>query len=122
MRRRCARSPRSRKRRARAARERYHRAVPRSRSATKSTRERIESVPWAALLQVIVVVGRRWRALSQKDRARLMRLARDSRGRWGNLSRKERAEVRKLLGRLELARMGRDLFALRRVRRGRRKR
>jgi hypothetical protein len=78
-------------------------------------------VPWPALLQVLVVVGRRWRALSVKDRARLARLAHDSRGRWGNLSRKERAEVRKLLGKLELARMGRDLFALRRVRRGRRR-
>ena len=97
-------------------------AVPRSRRAPKSPRERFNALPWAALLQVIVVVGRHWRALSEKDRARLTRMARDSRGRWSNLSLKERAELRKLIAKLEIARMSRELFALGRVRRGRRRR
>jgi len=65
------------------------------------------------------VVGRRWRALSEKDRSRLSRLVRDSRGRAGNLSEKERAELRKLAGKLDLKGMGGELVTL--VRGGRAK-
>jgi len=86
--------------------------VPRSSSAPKSKSERLKTLPWAALLQGVVVVGRRWRALSQKDRARLARLMRDSQGRLGNLSSKERAELRKLTGKLDLKGMWRELAAL----------
>jgi hypothetical protein len=96
--------------------------VSRSSATSKSKRERVKALPWAALLQAAVVIGRRWRALSEKDRARLTRLVRDSQGRLGNLSTKERAELRKLAGKLELKSIGRDLFALTRARRGRRKR
>jgi hypothetical protein len=69
-------------------------------------------MPWAVLAQALVVVVRRWRALSPKERARLGRLARDSQGRPGRLSRGERAELRALLGKLDLAGMGRDLVSL----------
>jgi len=96
--------------------------VSRSSATSKSKRERLKALPWAALLQAAVVIARRWRALSEKDRARLTRLVRDSQGRLGNLSTKERAELRKLAGKLEPKSIGRDLFALTRARRGRRKR
>jgi hypothetical protein len=86
-------------------------------SKPKSKRERAKALPWAALLQSIVVVGRSWRALSEKDRARITAIARESRGLWGNLSAKERAEVRKLAGKLDLEGIARDMTGL--ARRGR---
>jgi hypothetical protein len=85
----------------------------------RSKRERLKALPWVAILQGGGVIGRRWRALSTKERARLTGLARDSRGRPGNLSAKERAELRSLLGKLDLKGMGRELLPVARRGRGR---
>lgn len=95
--------------------------MSRSSSAPKSKRELVAALPWAALLQGALVVGRRWRALSQKDRARLARLLRESGGRLGNLSTKQRLELRRLAGKLDLKGASRELAGLARGRRGRRK-
>lgn len=73
------------------------------------------------MLQSIVVIRRHWRSLSEKDRARLASLARDSRGRWGNLNAKERAELRRLTGKLDLKGIARDVAGLARGGRARRK-
>ena len=54
----------------------------------KSSKTRLKALPWAALLQAAVVVGKRWRSLSEKERTRLSSLVRESRGRLGNLSAK----------------------------------
>jgi hypothetical protein len=96
--------------------------VSRRTAARKSKSERLRALPWGLLLQVVVLVGRRWRALSGKDRARLARLTRDSRGWVGNLNSSERAELRKLVGRLELRGLAGDVLALVRRGRGRRRR
>ncbi len=80
-----------------------------------------KAVPWAALLQGTVIVGRRWAALSAKERARLTELLRESRGRVSNLSAKERLELRKLARKLDVRGMGRELVALRRVKQIRRR-
>lgn len=82
----------------------------------------MKALPWAALLRATVVIGRRWRALSQRDRARLARLLRDSGGRPGKLRPKERRELRGLVAKLDLKGMGRELLGLAgaRRRRGRR--
>lgn len=82
------------------------------------------AVPWAALLQGTVIVGRRWAALSAKERARLAELVRRSRGRIGNLSVRERMELRKLAHKLDVKGMSSELLALgrHRGRRHRRKR
>ena len=93
--------------------------VPRSKATPKSKRERLKALPWAALLQGVVVIGQRWRALSEKDRARVTSLVRDSHGRLGNLSTKERAELRSLAGKLDLKGIGRELLGLARGGRGR---
>ena len=82
-------------------------------------RGRLKALPWAVLLQGGVAVGKRWRALSGKERDRLARLLRDSRGRPGNLSEKGRKELRKLAGKLDLRGLGRELGGL--ARRGRRR-
>jgi hypothetical protein len=71
-------------------------------------------------LQVVLAIGERWRGLSQRDRARLTRLVRDSRGRLGNLSARERDELRKVVRKLDLKGMGREVVPL--LRGGRRKR
>jgi hypothetical protein len=80
------------------------------------------AVPWAALVQGTVIVGRRWAALSAKERARLTELVRESRGRVSNLSGRERLELRKLARKLDLRGMGRELMVLKRVKRSRRRR
>ncbi|HYM45174.1 MAG TPA: hypothetical protein VES65_03315 [Solirubrobacteraceae bacterium] len=80
-----------------------------------------KEVPWAALLQGSVIVGKRWTALSAKERARLTELVRSSRGRLGNLGARERAELRRLARKLDLKGMGRELTALARSRRSRRR-
>ncbi len=89
---------------------------------SRSRLQRVKALPWAALLQGGVVVGRRWRELSAKDRQRLTALARESRGRLSNLTEKERRELRKLAGKLDLKGMGAELLALRSVRARRRRR
>ena len=72
----------------------------------------VKAVPWALLAQIGVVVGKRWSALSGKERARLANLARSSRGRLSNLSSRERDELRKLVRKLDLKGAGRELMPL----------
>lgn len=77
-------------------------------------------MPWVLVAQVGVVLGRRWFALSAKERAHLTRLVRDSSGRPSSLSVKQRLELRRLVKKLELGGMGRELLALKHRGRGRR--
>jgi hypothetical protein len=88
----------------------------------KSKLERVKELPWALLLQMGLVLGKRWRSLSAKDRTRLTELTRESRGRLGNLSAKERRELKKLVGKLHPKRTARDLVLLTRARRWRKRR
>jgi len=88
----------------------------------KSRLARVKDIPWALLLQMGLVLGKRWRSLSAKDRARLAELTRESRGRLGNLSAKERRELKKLVGKLHPKRTARELVLLTRARRWRKRR
>jgi hypothetical protein len=88
----------------------------------KSRLERVKELPWALLLQMGLVLGKRWRSLSSKDRTRLTELTRESRGRLDNLSAKERRELKKLVGKLHPKRTARDLVLLTRARRWRKRR
>jgi hypothetical protein len=90
--------------------------------SSKSKADRVKALPWAALLQVVVAVGRRWRSLSERDRTRLANLLRKSRGRAGNLSSGERRELRKLARKLDLRGMGGELRGLLRGKRRKRRR
>jgi hypothetical protein len=87
----------------------------------KSKLDRVKDLPWALMLQIGVVLGRRWRSLSAKDRARLTELMRESRGRLNNLSAKERKELKKLVGKLHPKRTARELVLLTRARRRRKR-
>jgi hypothetical protein len=81
-------------------------------TSSTSRRGRIKALPWAAVLQAGMVVGDRWRRLSEKDRLRARTLLRQSSGRPSNLSAKERKELRQLAGKLDLKGMGRELLPL----------
>jgi hypothetical protein len=83
-----------------------------SEAEEKSAKSRLRALPWAALVQGGVVVGRRVADLSAKDRARLARLLRESRGWPGRLAPKDRAELRKLLGKLDPKALSRELLPL----------
>jgi hypothetical protein len=88
-----------------------------------SPADKVKALPWAALLQGALVVGRRWKGLSAKDRERIKQLLAESGGRVNQLSAKQRKELRKLAGKLDVKGMGKELIALRggRGRRGRRR-
>jgi hypothetical protein len=87
----------------------------------RTTLARVKALPWTVLLEVGLVFGRRWSRLSAKDRARITHLVRQSRGRPSNLSGRERAELRKLLRKLDIRAIARELPRLmRRTRRRRR--
>ena len=87
---------------------------------------RLKALPWAALLQAGVTFGQRWRSLSEKDRARLSELLRArvalQHGRPGKLSSKERDELRRLVRKLDVKAIGRDMLPLMRGGRRRRRR
>jgi hypothetical protein len=97
--------------------------MARTSNKSSSPVDKAKALPWAAVLQGVVVVGRRWRGLSAKDRERIKQLLAESGGRVHSLSAKQRKELRKLAGKLDLKGMGRELIALRggRGRRGRRR-
>jgi hypothetical protein len=84
--------------------------------------DRARSLPWAALLQAGGVLYSRWRRLSDKDRARLMRLMRESQGRLTRLGAKERDELRGLVRKADLKGLAPELLALRKGGRRRRRR
>jgi hypothetical protein len=102
--------------------------VPRRAADPKSKLDRtpvpswVRALPWVAILQGGVAIGRRWRALSAKDRARLAHLLRDSRGSVGNLSVRQRLELRALVRKLDLRGLGGELLPLARGGQGRGKR
>jgi hypothetical protein len=93
--------------------------VSRRDAASRSKRDKLRAVPWIALAQAFVAISRRWGSLSAKERARLIGLARESRGRPGKLSAKQRAELRRLVGKLDPRGIARELGPL--VRHGRRR-
>ncbi len=78
--------------------------------AGKRAREKV--APLIFLFQAGVVLNKHWHSLSVRERARLARLLRASRGRPGKLSAKERGELRKLVVKLDLRHLGRDLVPL----------
>ena len=100
--------------------------MARSASKGKSKVAKVkESVPWAELAQGGIAIGSRWRRLSRKERDRMLGLARESRGRLTTLTAKERKELRRLVGKLDLPGLARELTGLQRdwrKRRGRRRR
>jgi hypothetical protein len=72
----------------------------------------VKDVPWVAIAGAAVAIGKRWRALSEKERNRLVSLVREAGVRPDRLSDKQRRELRKLLVKLDLRGMTGDLGRL----------
>jgi len=96
--------------------------MARTSKKSPSRTDRVRALPWAALLQGALVVGRRWAKLSASERERIKELLAESGGRVNRLSDKQRKELRKLAGKLDLKGMGAELMALRTARARRRRR
>ena len=95
--------------------------MPRVRRSKKSEVEARRAIPWALVLQTLVVVARRLGSLPSRDRTRLLELLRESRGWPGRLGPRDRAELRKLVRKLDARAMARELVPLTRGR-GRKRR
>jgi hypothetical protein len=73
------------------------------------------TVPWTRLLDVAraaPLLKRHWDKLTPAERRQLQRLVRKSKGKPSNLNMAERVIVRRLVRKLELGRLGRDLAKL----------
>ncbi len=81
-------------------------------SSKKAPLDAVKALPWPAIAGGLVAVGKRWRALSEKERGRLLALLRESGLRPDRLNPKQRKELRRLLAKLDLRGMGGDLGRL----------
>lgn len=79
----------------------------------------IKGVPWLVVIQAAMAAREHWGVLTPRERTELARLIRATRGRTSNLTAKEQAELRRLIGRLDLPGLGKDLLPV--VTRGSRK-
>lgn len=77
---------------------------------------RFRAVPWMLSLQAMVVASEHWRHLTERERSRVLQLLRESRGWPGNLGTKERNELKRLVAKLDLPGIGKDLLPLARRR------
>ncbi|HEU0317968.1 MAG TPA: hypothetical protein VFR49_11605 [Solirubrobacteraceae bacterium] len=63
---------------------------------------RLRALPWMLLYELATVAHAQWQELPAADRDKLTRLAVKSRGLPTNLTARERAEVKRILGRIDL--------------------
>jgi hypothetical protein len=93
--------------------------VSKQREPKSKLKRSVDAVPWTLLLRGGLIVGKRWGALTAKERARFAQLVRESHGRVSNLSVKQRVELRKLARKLDLKGIRGELLPL--VRGGKRR-
>ena len=80
----------------------------------------IKGTPWLLVIQAAMAARDHWGVLTPGERAELTRLLRTTKGRPSNLSAQEKATLRRLVGKLDLAGLGKDLLPLAGGRRRRR--
>jgi hypothetical protein len=100
--------------------------VSTSSSRASKAGELLDTLPLAELLQGTIALASRWMRLSGRDRSRLLDLLIESKGVVTRLTPKERKELGRLLGKLDLGGLSRELSGLardwrKRGRRGRRR-
>jgi len=83
-----------------------------SSSRSSKAGELLDSLPLSELLQGAIALTSRWIRLSAKERSRLLGLLAESKGVLTRLTPKERKELRRLLGKLDLAGLSRELTGL----------
>jgi hypothetical protein len=70
---------------------------------------RLRPVPWWLLYELVTLVHAEWRELSATDRDRLTKLVVKSRGLPTNLTARERADVKRILNKVDLKRLARQV-------------
>jgi hypothetical protein len=70
---------------------------------------RTRILPWLVLYELASIAGAEWRGLSSAERDKLTRLVVKSRGWPSNLSRRERAEVKRIVTKVDLQRVAREI-------------
>ena len=70
---------------------------------------RMRALPWMLLYELATVVHAQWQDLPAGDRDKLTRLATKSRGLPTNLTARERAEVKRILGKVDLRHVARQV-------------
>ena len=70
----------------------------------------IRGTPWLLVIQAAMAARDHWGVLTPAERTDLARLLRTTRGRPSNLTAHEKAELRRLVGRLDLPGLGKDLL------------
>ncbi len=81
----------------------------------------IKGAPWLMIMQAALSARRHWGVLEPSERTDLARLLRTTRGRPANLTAHEKAELRRLVGKLDLPGLGKDLLPIASRRSGRRR-
>jgi hypothetical protein len=82
------------------------------RLATGSVAKRMPLM-WAwAVAEALVTTRRHWTSVDPAVRTRLRQLVTKSRGRLSNLTPQEKKEVRELVGRLDLVKLGREIGSI----------
>jgi hypothetical protein len=84
----------------------------RSKPKHSNASEGIRALPWGFIVRALFLVNARWRTLSVKERARLRSLLGSYAIGPAELSAKERKEMHKLLHKLNLRRLRRELILL----------
>jgi hypothetical protein len=82
---------------------------------------RMRALPWLLLYELATVAHAQWQDLPAGDRDKLTRLAVKSRGLPTNLTARERAEVKRILGRVDVQHIVRQLVPTAIARRARRR-
>lgn len=81
---------------------------------------RIRAMPWIMVFELALTLRRHWKRLEPDERAELAALIKKSQGRPSNLDAGERKAVRRLVAKLEPAKMARSVVPIGRRVRGRR--
>ncbi len=79
----------------------------------------IKGAPWLMIIQAAMAARKHWGVLTPAERTDLSRLLRSTRGRPANLTAHEKAELRRLVGKLDLPGLSKDLMPIASRRRGR---
>ena len=81
----------------------------------------LKGAPWLLVIQAAIKARDHWDVLTPAERTDLARLLRSTKGRPSNLTAHEKAELRRLVGRLDLPGLGKDLLPLASKHRGRKR-
>jgi len=72
----------------------------------------IKGAPWLVIIQAAMAARKHWGVLTPAERGDLARLLRTTKGRPGNLTAHEKAELRRLVGKLDVPGLGKDLLPI----------